>query len=79
MSFKIYNKLTFIDSFQFLSYSLDSLFKNLNKNDLNYLCQELNKNALDLVKQKEFYSYEYISDSKRCKKNYLTHKSFIVL
>ena len=79
MSFKIYNKLTFIDSFQFLSYSLDSLFKNLNKNDLNYLCQELNKNALDLVKQKEFYSYEYISDSKRCKKSYLTHKSFIVL
>ena len=79
MSFKIYNKLTFIDSFQFLSYSLDSLFKNLNKNDLNYLCQELNNNVLDLVKQKGFYSYEYISDSKTCKKNYLTHKSFIVL
>ena len=31
MSFIINNKLSFIDSFQFLSCSLDSLFKNLNK------------------------------------------------
>ena len=31
MSFTINNKLSFIDSFQFLSYSLDSLVKNLRK------------------------------------------------
>ena len=29
MSFNIYNKLSFIDSCQFLSYLLDSLVKNL--------------------------------------------------
>ena len=31
MSFTIFNKLFFIDRFQFLSSSLDSLVKNLNK------------------------------------------------
>ena len=33
MSFNISNKFIFIDSLQFLSYSLDSLVKNLGKND----------------------------------------------
>ena len=33
MSFTINNKLSFIDSFQFLSSSIDSFVKNLNKND----------------------------------------------
>ena len=32
VSFAINNKLSFIDSFQFLSSSLDSLVRNLNKN-----------------------------------------------
>ena len=31
MSFNINNKLIFLDSFQFLSFSLDSLVKNLRK------------------------------------------------
>ena len=33
MSFTISIKLRFIDSFQFLSFSLDSLVKNLHKDD----------------------------------------------
>ena len=33
MSFNIHNKLVFIDSFQFLSFSLDILVKNLRKDD----------------------------------------------
>ena len=37
MSFTISNKLSFIDSFQFLSSSLDSLVKNLKKIDFKYL------------------------------------------
>ena len=40
MSFTINNKLSFIDSFQFLSFSLHSLVKNLNKADFKYLSQE---------------------------------------
>ena len=48
-------------SFQYLSSSLDSLFKNLKKDDLKYLSQEFDSNVLDLLKQKWFYPYEYIS------------------
>ena len=52
MSFTINNKLSFIDCFQFLSSSLDSLVKNLNKANFKYLSQEFDNNVLDLVKQK---------------------------
>ena len=64
MCFCINNKLSFIDSFQFLSSSLDNLDKNLAKNDFKYLSQEFDNNILDLdlVKQKRFYPYEYMSD-----------------
>ena len=55
MSFSINNELSFIDSFQFLSFSLDSLLKNLNKDDFKYLSQEFNNNVLDLVKQNGFF------------------------
>ena len=54
VSFFINNKLSFIDSFQFLSSSLDNLIKNLNKDDFKYLSQEFDNNVLDLAKQKEF-------------------------
>ena len=58
MSFSINNKLRFIDSFQFLNFSLDSLIKNLNKDDFKYLSQDV----LDLVKEKGLYPYEDMSD-----------------
>ena len=61
ISFSINNKLCFIDSFQFLSSSLDSLVKNLSKDDFKYLSQEFNNDVLDLGKQKGFYPYEYMS------------------
>ena len=54
MSFSINIKLNFIDSIQFLSSSLDSLVKNLNKDDFKYLNQEFDNNVLDLFKQKGF-------------------------
>ena len=61
MSFTINNNLIFIASFQFLSSSLDSLVKNLNKDVFMYLSQEFDNNLLDLAKQKGFYPYEYMS------------------
>ena len=64
MRFTINNKLSFIDSLQFLSFLLDSLVKNLSKEDFKYLSQEFNNNILDLVKQKGFYPFEYMSDFK---------------
>ena len=62
MSYSINNKLSFIDSFQFLSSSLDSLVKNLVKDDFKQLSPEFDNNVLNLVKQKGFYLYEYMSD-----------------
>ena len=67
ISFSINNKLSFIYSFQFLSSSLDSLVKNSSKDDFKYLSQEFDNNILDLVQQKVFYPYEYLTDFKRFK------------
>ena len=54
MSFNVNNKFIFIDIFQFLSSSLDSLVNSLGENDFNYLNEELDSKLLDLVKQKCF-------------------------
>ena len=67
MSFSTNNKLSFIDSFQFISSSLDSLVKNWSNYDFKYLSQEFDNNVLDLVKQKRFYPYEYMSSFEKFK------------
>ena len=76
MSFTIKNKFSFIDSFQFLSSSLDSLVKNLNKNDFKYLTQEFDNNVLDLVKQKGFDLYEYMNDFQKFKEESPSKEKF---
>ena len=43
MIFTVNNKLSFIDNFQFLTSSLDSLVKNSGKDDFKYLTQEFDK------------------------------------
>ena len=63
MSFRINNKFSFSDSFQFLISLLNSVVKNLGKDDFKYFSQEFDNNVLDLVKWKGFYPYEkYMSD-----------------
>ena len=79
ISFTINNKLSFIASFQFLRSSLDSLVKNLNKDDFKCLSQELDNNVLDLVKQKEFYPYGYLSDFEKLKEELPRKKMFYSL
>ena len=52
MSFSFNNKLSFIDSFQFLpSSSLESLVKNLDKDDFKYVGQKFDNNVLDIAQQ----------------------------
>ena len=58
VNFNINNKLIFIDSCQFLSSLLESLVKNLDKDDFKYLSQEIDRKLIDLDKQKLFYAYE---------------------
>ena len=64
ISFNINYKFSFIDSFQFLSFSFASFVKNLGKVDFEYLSEEFDSDVIDLVKRKGFYPYEYMSDSK---------------
>ena len=68
--------MSFIDNFQGLSSSLDSLVKNLYKDDFMYLSQEFDKKVLDLVKQKEFYPYEYMSDFEKFKEQLPSKEKF---
>ena len=76
LSFTVNNKLRFIGSFQFLSSSLDSLVKNLNKDYFKCLSQEFNKNKVDLVKQKGFYLYEYMTDFEKFKEQLPSKEKF---
>ena len=69
-----YMSLSFIGSFQFLSSSLDSLVKNLGKDDFKYLSQEFDNNVLDLVKQKGFYPY--MTDFKKFKEQLPSKEKF---
>ena len=78
MSFNINNMLSFTESFPFLSSSLDSLVRNLNKDDVKYLSREFDNSVLDLVKQKEFHLYEYMSDFEKFKEELLKNKCVIV-
>ena len=75
MSFSINNKLILIDSFRFLSSSSDSLVKNSTK-DFKYLSQDFHNNELDLVKQKGFYPYEYMSSFEKFKEQLPSKKKF---
>ena len=50
MSFNINNKLVFIDSPQLLNSSLDSLVKNLDEDDFNYLSQEFGCTKMGFTK-----------------------------
>ena len=55
MSFSLDNKLVFVDSFKFWSYSLDNLVTNLGGIEFGHLGKEFDNEILDLVKQKGCY------------------------
>ena len=76
MSVSHNSKLSFIHSLQFLSSSLHGLVKTLDKDDFEYLRQEIDNKVLDSVKQKRFYPYEYMSNFKKFKEQLPTKKEF---
>ena len=75
-SLTINDKLSFIESFQFLSSSLDISVKNSNNDDFKYLSQDFDKNKLDLVKEKGFYFHEYMSDFEKFRKQLPSKEKF---
>ena len=60
MAFMLRNHLTVIDSFQFMSSSLDKLVINLPKDDLIYTSKAFKGKRLDLLSKKGVYSYDFM-------------------
>ena len=54
------NHLTFIDSFQFMSSSLDKLVSNLPKEALKYTSEEFTGMKLSLMSKKGVYPYNFM-------------------
>ena len=57
MAFFLGKHLKFIDSFQFMSSSLETLVKNVPLSDLKYTSQEFQDEKLELMKRKGVYPY----------------------
>ena len=60
MAFMLGNHLTFIDSFQFMSSSLEKLVSNLPKESLKYTSQKFKSEKFELMSQKGIYPYDYM-------------------
>ena len=60
MAFMLGNHLTFIDSFQFMSSSLEKLVSNLPKETLKYTSQRFKGDKFDLMIRKGVYPYDYM-------------------
>ena len=70
----IKHKIRFIDSFKFMSDSLESLVNNLPGDGFNNLEKYYKGEKLSLVKRKGFYPYEYMNSLKRFKENKIPPK-----
>ena len=60
LSFMLGNHLTFIDSIQFMSSSLDSLVRNLPTEAFKYTSEKYKEKKLELMKRKGVYPYDYM-------------------
>ena len=65
MAFMLGNHLTFIDSFQFMSSSLEKLVSNLPKETLKYTSQRFKGDKFDLMIRKGVYPYDYMDSFKK--------------
>ena len=79
-TFILSKNLVFIDSMQFMNFSLEKIARNLANNDLKYLTEEFGFKNLELLKQKDVYHYEYMESLKRFReKDYLMKNVFAAL
>ena len=65
MVFFFNKNLVFIDSMQFMNFSLVKLVKKLSDEDFKYLVEEFASENLELLKQKGAYPYEYMNSFER--------------
>lgn len=74
MAVMLGNDLTFIDSFQFMSSSLDKLVSNLPKESLKYTSEKFRGSKLDLMSQKAVYPYDFMDSFEKFDKTELPTK-----
>ena len=65
MAFMLGYHLTFIDSFQFMSSSLEKLVSNLPKETLKYTSERFKGDKFDLMIRKGVYPYDYMDSFKK--------------
>ena len=74
MAFMLGNNLVFLDSFQFMSSSLDNLTKNLPDDAFKYTQQVFIKEQFNLMKQKGIYPYDHMDSFDRFNETQLPNK-----
>ena len=74
MAFMLGNHLTFIDSFQFMSSSLDKLVSNSPTEALKYTYNRFKQERFELMKQKGVYPYDYMNSFEKFKQTELPTK-----
>ena len=74
MSFMLGNHLVFLDSFQFMSSSLDKLVSNLPKEELKYTSQTFKGKRLELMTRKGVYPYDYMDSFEKFNQKELPKK-----
>jgi len=74
MALMLVNHLTVIDSFQFMSSSLDKLVSNSSKESLKYTSEMFRGKKLDLMSQKGIYPYDFMDSSGKFNKTELPTK-----
>ena len=76
MAFMLGNHLTFIDSFQFMSSSLEQLVSNLPRESLKYTSQKFKGKKLDLMARKGIYPYDFMSSFDKFNEKLPTKEEF---
>ena len=76
MAFMLGNHLTFIDSFQFMSSSLEKLVSNLPRKLFKYTSQVFEGDEFDLMVKKEVYPYDYIDSFEKFKEQLPSKEDF---
>ena len=74
MAFMLGKHLVFLDSFQFMSSSLDRLLANLPKDKFKYTSEVFKKEKLELMTQKGVYPYDYMDSFERFNETQLPSK-----
>ena len=77
MAFMLGNHLTFIDSFQFMSSSLDKLVNKLPKDDLIYTSKVLKGEKLNLMSKKGVYPYDFMDSFEKFNQTELPAKEHL--